>query len=300
MMEWNTEKYSQYSKMQFNIGTLGIDKLVPKPNEIILDVGCGFGNLTEKIANLVSSGQVIGIDLDQNMVKACRERITKSKIKNFQVFQKSAIEIDYSNKFDAIFSNFILHWIKDNAKVFDKMYNALKYNGRICIATLYTDPNSPLVVSSEPEVKTKRLVSLVKISEIELGILANFIQKGYYKDILTLEEFMAYQSQVDKNMVYATNTLKQFQDMLTKANFKDIHIEAQRFINEFDEIGTYFDSRESTLWAYFMAYFPKKYRPAIIEKLKKLIISAWNLVPTEKREFPIKEPWPVLFIQARK
>jgi len=296
-MEWDAEKNQKFSQMQIDIGNHAIANLNPQPGELILDIGCGIGNLTEKIAIEIGDGKVIGIDNDATMIQTCIKRRKTLNSANMEFIRQSAVDLDFTNQFDAVFSNIVLHWIRDVSRVFLKIYQALKPNGRLSIGTLYTEPTIKLEVTREEDIPNKQQISL---SDIEMRYMASFIEKGHYKDILTLEEFLAYQTQVDKNVVYHTHTIEEFKEMLEKARFTDIVFEKRILTNYYDNCGHYLDYRQSSIWVYFLSFFPKEYRIAVANKLKALIENEWNQMPERKKLLPITEPWPVLFIQARK
>ncbi|MBD3353555.1 MAG: methyltransferase domain-containing protein [Candidatus Lokiarchaeota archaeon] len=292
-MQWDTEKYTKHSQMQFKIGNLAIDKLNPKPGENILDLGCGIGNLTTKIAQLVENGKVTAIDIDDKMIASVKQLIKEKRIDNINVLRCSGTEISYKHTFDAVFSNIVIHWIRDLNLLFKKLHSALIESGRLTIASLYTDPNNPLEI--EPKEN-----QLTKISHIELNFLKDFIKDGHYKDILTLQEFQEYQPKVNKEIVYKTYTVDEIRDIIENAGFNNIDIETRQFEISFNDLELFLDYRSSNLWIYFLAYFPEDKRPAVISKLKHLIRDKWYEIPEEKKEFPVKEKWPVIFISAKK
>jgi len=52
------------------------------------------------------------------------------------------------------------------------------------------------------------------------------------------------------------------------------------------------------LWQFLLAYFPKQYRPALLQKLRGFINSAWEELPTDEKIFPIQEKWPIFYLRA--
>ena len=58
--EFNDEKYRKASAHQKEWGEKLISELDLKGNESILDLGCGDGITTEKLAQFVPDGQVVG------------------------------------------------------------------------------------------------------------------------------------------------------------------------------------------------------------------------------------------------
>ena len=57
---WDSELYEAKHNFVWKLGAGVIDLLEPKPGERILDLGCGTGHLTAKIAE--SGAKAIGID----------------------------------------------------------------------------------------------------------------------------------------------------------------------------------------------------------------------------------------------
>jgi SAM-dependent methyltransferase len=56
--------------------------------------------------------------------------VEKTKEKNIEAYVMSAIELNFNNEFDAVFSNAVLHWVKDSKIAINKINTSLKSNGR--------------------------------------------------------------------------------------------------------------------------------------------------------------------------
>jgi trans-aconitate methyltransferase len=98
--------------------------LAPQQDEHILDVGCGTGTLTEKISE--SGATVTGIDVSPEMIAKA-----KQAYKNIKFFVRDAGNFSFDEQFDAVFSNAAFHWIKDQQKVLQCIYDCLKPGGRL-------------------------------------------------------------------------------------------------------------------------------------------------------------------------
>ena len=119
---WNPARYAANAGFVPALGQPVLDLLKPQPGERILDLGCGDGVLTEKIAAL--GGDVVGVDSSQNMVAAAQERGLNARIMD-------ATTLTFENEFDAVFSNAVLHWIKnDPDAAIASAYRALRRPGR--------------------------------------------------------------------------------------------------------------------------------------------------------------------------
>ena len=125
--EFDGEKYKQASTHQKEWGNNLISELSLSGNEAILDLGCGDGGLTEQLAQLAPNGTVLGIDASDGMIVTAQNRVKPNLM-----FKKMDINmLDFHNKFDVIFSNATLHWIKDHRRLFKNSFRALRDGGVI-------------------------------------------------------------------------------------------------------------------------------------------------------------------------
>ncbi|WP_151950961.1 class I SAM-dependent methyltransferase [Aliarcobacter butzleri] len=119
---WNADDYSQKASFVSNLAFSLVDILDVKKDEKILDLGCGEGTLTIKIQN--QGANVIGIDLSEEMV-------LKAKEKGIETFVMSVTDLKFEDEnFDKVFSNAVLHWVKDLDKSAKEIARVLKKNGK--------------------------------------------------------------------------------------------------------------------------------------------------------------------------
>ena len=98
-----------------------MDLLAPKPGERILDLGCGDGVLTKKLADL--GCEVVAVDSSVPQIEAARKLgLNASAI--------SGEDLPYKEEFDAVFSNAVLHWIRRADVMLAGVYRSLKPGGR--------------------------------------------------------------------------------------------------------------------------------------------------------------------------
>src|ERR1700704_1482012 len=101
---WKADRYAQHAHFVPALGQPVLDLLKPMPGERILDLGCGDGVLTEKIA--AAGASVVGIDASADMVVAAQKRGLDARVAD-------GTRLTFANEFDAVFSNAALHWMKD-------------------------------------------------------------------------------------------------------------------------------------------------------------------------------------------
>jgi trans-aconitate methyltransferase len=119
---WKADRYARHAHFVPALGQPVLDLLEPRAGERILDLGCGDGVLTEKIA--AAGAAVVGVDASAEMVAAAQGRGLDARVAD-------GARLDFTEEFDAVFSNAALHWMKDDPDaVIAGVARALKPGGR--------------------------------------------------------------------------------------------------------------------------------------------------------------------------
>ena len=119
---WSATAYAANAHFVPALGQPVLDLLQPRSGERILDLGCGDGALTEKLVAL--GAQVVGIDSSPDMIAAALQRGIDARVMD-------ARTLVFENEFDAVFSNAVLHWIKDDPDApIASAFRALRAGGR--------------------------------------------------------------------------------------------------------------------------------------------------------------------------
>ncbi len=126
--KWNAKDYANNSSAQESWANELIEKLALKGNERLLDIGCGDGKITNSIANKLNSGQVVGIDRSKDMIELAKSQF---KRENLSFYIMDATKLSFEEKFDVVFSNAVLHWVKDHKAVLIQLKNNLHSKSKI-------------------------------------------------------------------------------------------------------------------------------------------------------------------------
>jgi SAM-dependent methyltransferase len=118
---WYAEGYDKNARFVSDLGMPVVELLNAKPSERILDLGCGDGALTKKLQD--RGCDVVGIDSSPDLIRAALGLALNVSVQN-------AYEIDFNEEFDAVFSNAVLHWLKDADRVIRNVFRALRPGGR--------------------------------------------------------------------------------------------------------------------------------------------------------------------------
>jgi trans-aconitate methyltransferase len=118
---WDPAAYARNARFVSDLGSPVMELLAPQPGERILDLGCGDGALTRKLADL--GCEVVAIDSSAPQIEAARKLGLDAHV-------MSAEALPFQEEFDAVFSNAALHWIKRADLTIAAVYRSLRPRGR--------------------------------------------------------------------------------------------------------------------------------------------------------------------------
>jgi trans-aconitate methyltransferase len=119
---WDPQTYAQNGAFVHGLAGGVLEWLDAQPGEYILDLGCGDGQLTQRIA--ATGAIVLGVDASPDMIAAARERGIEAEQANAESFPFG------DAVFDAVFSNAALHWVRDQDAMLAQVRRVLKPGGR--------------------------------------------------------------------------------------------------------------------------------------------------------------------------
>jgi len=120
---WDAKQYQQRHSYVFQYGQAVLDLLAPQKGERILDLGCGSGQLTAAIAD--AGATVIGIDSSPEMLAEARSHYPALEFR-----LGDAAHFTIEPPVDAVFSNAVLHWVKNASGAAACIARALRPGGR--------------------------------------------------------------------------------------------------------------------------------------------------------------------------
>jgi trans-aconitate methyltransferase len=117
---WDPQAYAKNARFVADLAQPLLELLAPKNDEIIMDLGCGDGALTEKIAREVT---VVGTDASFAQARAAKDR-------GLSIVVVDGHHLCFKPQFDAVFTNAALHWMEHPGKVVEGVWQCLKTGGR--------------------------------------------------------------------------------------------------------------------------------------------------------------------------
>src|SRR5262249_37129739 len=120
---WDAALYDAKHAFVWKHGESLIELLAPRPGERVLDLGCGTGHLTARLAAAGAEG--VGLDQSPAMTEQARRAYPQVPF-----VEADARDFDLKEPFDAVFSNATLHWVREPGRVVACVARALKPGGR--------------------------------------------------------------------------------------------------------------------------------------------------------------------------
>lgn len=118
-------------------------RLEVRPGQRVLDIGCGPGRVTLPAARLVGvEGEVLALDVQQNMLEWLRERAGQSGLDNVRTVQSDINEADIeAGTVDAAWMITVLGEIPSREAAMQKIAKWLKPGGRLSVGEVILDPH---------------------------------------------------------------------------------------------------------------------------------------------------------------
>ncbi len=103
----------------------------------VLDIGCGTGNFSIKLAKM--GCEVIGIDISEEMLKVAKDKAKKEGL-NIKFYNMDVYDMKFEdNCFDGVISVTAFEFLKDPDKAIEEMFRVLKPKGYLLIGTINKD-----------------------------------------------------------------------------------------------------------------------------------------------------------------
>jgi 2-polyprenyl-3-methyl-5-hydroxy-6-metoxy-1,4-benzoquinol methylase len=204
-----------------------------------LDLGCGGGHVAMELARRVGSkGAVVGIDVDQELLKLARAEATDQRLDNI-TFRVGDVQAFAESGFDLAYARMLLMHLRDPQRTVERMATALRRGGVVAIedanfAGCFTYPPCPAydkwaawyqqtvrLRGGDPNLgpRLPSLLSAVGLEDVQVRVAQPAYLTGAHKQLQALS--MAKQ----RMAVVATG-------VATSEEYDTAHAELQAFIDD--------------------------------------------------------------------
>jgi len=106
----------------------------PNPGDRVLDIGCGFGNATQRLVQLVRpNGSAIGIDVAERFIESAEREVKEAGLSNIS-FRVGDVQVtEFEQEFDYAFSRMGVMFFANPVVAMRNVQRALVPGGRLCV-----------------------------------------------------------------------------------------------------------------------------------------------------------------------
>lgn len=130
MSEWDATGYAHISGLQAAMADEQLARLDLGGAERTLDVGCGDGKITAKIAARLPRGSVLGVDPSREMIAFAAGHFGAPVFPNLRFDVADVRSLPYLSEFDLVVSFNALHWVTEQEEALRSINQVLKPAGR--------------------------------------------------------------------------------------------------------------------------------------------------------------------------
>ena len=126
-MPWNPNVYHKFQRERFAPFDDLFKLIKVREGMRVIDLGCGTGELTRRLADQLPGSDVVGVDSSDEMLSRAQSlacpRLT---------FKKQAIQ-DASGEWDLVFSHAAIQWLDDHEILIPRLFSLVRPGGQLAV-----------------------------------------------------------------------------------------------------------------------------------------------------------------------
>jgi SAM-dependent methyltransferase len=113
-------------------GEVAIAAHPPRPGDRVLDVGCGFGDTTQRLAAMVGDGEAVGVDVSEPFIELARREAAEAGLRNVSFAVEDVQIAELGGPFDYVFSRMGIMFFANPVAALRNVREAMSPGGRLC------------------------------------------------------------------------------------------------------------------------------------------------------------------------
>ena len=126
-MPWDPVQYEKFKKERAAPFEDLLAMIDVREGMSVIDLGCGPGPLTKRLADAFPGSDVLGIDSSQEMLEQASE-LSRPGLR----FEQRAIE-DVDGEWDLVFTHAAIQWLPDHASLIPKLLSLVRPGGQLAV-----------------------------------------------------------------------------------------------------------------------------------------------------------------------
>ena len=136
-MQWNPDRYEKFKSERYAPFD-DLVKLVQARDSLrVIDLGCGTGELTRRLAEALPGSDLLGIDSSPEMLARAEERARPGLRFELRTIESVAGESvageSVAGEWDLLFSNAAIQWVDDHPSLVPRLLSLVRPGGQIVV-----------------------------------------------------------------------------------------------------------------------------------------------------------------------
>ncbi len=135
-------------------GEAALRLYAPRTGDRVLDIGCGFGDTTQRLAELVGKdGEAVGVDVAERFIELARAEAEEAGVTNARFMSADVQFTEFEDRFDFAFSRMGTMFFANPVAALRNVRRALVPGGRFCMVVWRRKPDNDWVYRAEQTVE---------------------------------------------------------------------------------------------------------------------------------------------------
>lgn len=241
-MPWDPDRYNQFKQERNEPFEELLALIHVRPGLHVLDLGCGTGELTRRLAERLPESDVLGIDSSAEML--AKSESLAAREERFNLHFELADIGEMSGYWDLIISNSALQWLDDHANLIPHLFSLIEPGGQLAVQ-----------LPSNHDHPTHKLLAEVASEEPFQTTLEGWTRRS------------------------AVLPLERYAELLYKAGGMSLQVFEKVYPLEMDDANALLDWASGTALNPYLERLPQDLCPAFIENYRRRLWEHWPLGP---------------------
>lgn len=123
---------AEHTFLERRSGDVDLGRLELHPGMDVLEIGCGTGGLSLRIARAVAPGRVVGIDVDPGVIGLAQRRADEQALTNVEFRYGDTADLSgFKESVDLVFTHAVLMYVADPVNALVQQRQATRLGGRV-------------------------------------------------------------------------------------------------------------------------------------------------------------------------